>query len=929
MRKLLIATLAVALLAVLLFAFGVYRVRGGEVGVVGGEVRGEGWHWRWPWEGVERVVVGEAGGEGEVRLVTREGAGVVVRVAGRFGVEAGREAEVARALGGRGVVAVALEVIEAGLQARLAAGGVGALGESGVVEGLERELAARGIAARGLAVELPRGANPAVAAVARQEVAAEVERRGGGRKVVVVGWDAADWQIIRPLVAAGRMPVMKGLMERGVVGSLRAEKPLLSPLIWTTMATGKGVAEHGIADFLVRDPASGGLVPIASTARRVQALWTMLTAVGVRSDVVAWWATWPAERILGTMVTDRLAYQLFKAPGESGAAGVVWPEEAWGWVKPLVVTAEGVTAKEVERFVKVSEGEVEAAWEEGGAEPRQENKLNHLRKIIAATRTYEGVAERLLGSQAACTLVYFESTDTVGHLFGRYMPPQLAAVSAAEVETYGGALEAVYEWMDELLGRVMARVEPGTVVVVVSDHGFYTGSLRPDSDPADFTTGAAEWHRSEGIFVAAGDGIGRADAGVVTAYDIAPTVLALLGVPAGKDMPGKVVTAALPTGTVVRERIASYESLPRVGALQVARSAEADRERMQELAALGYISPGAGEAASTATPSGTALATQLHNLGGSLMTAGKLDEAKAKFEEAVRIQPSYGPSWEALAEIALQQGDPGRAFAALAEGFSRSRTMSAGRLEVMAEAAARSGRLGEADTVLERIRPQWGGKAEYHTALGVLAQRRGRSGEALEEFTRALGIAPAHAGAVAGTIAVLRAQGQEQEARSRLRTALGQAGSSATVTLDLVAVALEQGWGADVEGVLRRFVADDPGHVGARRNLAIALLQQNKLAEAEREMGEVLRRQDDDARAQQTMGIILFQQDRTAEALARFDRAAALGLRSAELQVLRARALYLLGRRAEAETALRDALALHPGDADAARLLAILERERR
>jgi tetratricopeptide (TPR) repeat protein len=362
----------------------------------------------------------------------------------------------------------------------------------------------------------------------------------------------------------------------------------------------------------------------------------------------------------------------------------------------------------------------------------------------------------------------------------------------------------------------------------------------------------------------------------------------------------------------------------------VARSAEADRERMKELAALGYISPGAGAAeGATPTPSGEALATQFHNLGGALMAAGKLDEARAKFEEAVRIQPSYGPSWYALAEIARLQGDPGRAFAALAEGFSRSRSMSAGRLEVLAEVAAQSGRSADAEALLERLRPRWGETTEYHTALGLLQQRRGRGDEALAHFARALEIAPAHAGAVAGMVTALRGQGREEEARERVQDALAKAGSSAPETLDLVAVALEQGWGADVEEVLRRIVGGDPGHVGARRNLAIGLLQQGKLVEAEHEMGEVLKRQAIDPSDHLTMGVILFQQDRTAEALAAFDRAAKAGLRSAELQVLRARALYLLGRRGEAEAALRDALVLHPGDADATRLLAVLERERR
>src|SRR3990172_1578823 len=97
----------------------------------------------------------------------------------------------------------------------------------------------------------------------------------------------------------------------GACAALRSNPPMLSPLLWTTAATGKPPEEHGIVDFLIRDPRTGSRGPISSNFRRAKALWNILTDAGVASSWVAWWATWPAERILGRMVSDRVAYSLF------------------------------------------------------------------------------------------------------------------------------------------------------------------------------------------------------------------------------------------------------------------------------------------------------------------------------------------------------------------------------------------------------------------------------------------------------------------------------------------------------------------------------------------------------------------------------------------------------------------------------------------
>src|SRR5512143_3258799 len=93
-----------------------------------------------------------------------------------------------------------------------------------------------------------------------------------GRRVLLFGLDAGDWAAIDPLVAAGKLPALARLESAGRKGLLLAEPPLVSPILWTTIATGRPPEEHGILDFMVDLPA-GGQAPVGVASRRVPALW--------------------------------------------------------------------------------------------------------------------------------------------------------------------------------------------------------------------------------------------------------------------------------------------------------------------------------------------------------------------------------------------------------------------------------------------------------------------------------------------------------------------------------------------------------------------------------------------------------------------------------------------------------------------------------
>src|SRR5260370_27520303 len=143
-------------------------------------------------------------------------------------------------------------------------------------------------------------------------------------RVLLIGWDAADWKVIRPLLHAGEMPNLARLMASGVRGNLATIYPPLSPMLWTTIATGKRPPEHGILGFT--EPTEDGLSvrPISNLGRKTKALWNILNQNGKRSILVASWPSHPAHPIRGAMVSEH-----FKLFPEQESSAPLQPGSIW------------------------------------------------------------------------------------------------------------------------------------------------------------------------------------------------------------------------------------------------------------------------------------------------------------------------------------------------------------------------------------------------------------------------------------------------------------------------------------------------------------------------------------------------------------------------------------------------------------------------
>src|SRR5579863_6719115 len=145
------------------------------------------------------------------------------------------------------------------------------------------------------------------------------------RKVLLVGWDAADWKVINPLMDAGKMPNVQRLIENGCMAHLATLHPPLSPMLWTSIATGKRPFKHGIHGFSEPAPDGRSVQPVSNLSRTCKAVWNIFNQNHLRSVVVGWWPSHPAEPLNGVMVSDHFHRAPGPIRGKPGTLIEKWP----------------------------------------------------------------------------------------------------------------------------------------------------------------------------------------------------------------------------------------------------------------------------------------------------------------------------------------------------------------------------------------------------------------------------------------------------------------------------------------------------------------------------------------------------------------------------------------------------------------------------
>ena len=241
--------------------------------------------------------------------------------------------------------------------------------------------------------------------------------------MIWIGLDGLDFEVVDRLAAEGRMPNWKRLASEGYTARLKSFFPILSPIVWTTLATGVGPDVHRVMDFQEVDPASGQKVPISGNSRAVPAIWNVASAEGLSVGVVGWWASHPAEEVKGFFVSDHASAILFQGLTQDGVA---FPASLSPGVGQIMARDGRVEDAELARFLDMSSDEI--ARERASAKGL-ENPVAALARTIGATRVESRIARELYDRNLPdLTMLYFEGTDVIGHLFASDVAPRLECI---------------------------------------------------------------------------------------------------------------------------------------------------------------------------------------------------------------------------------------------------------------------------------------------------------------------------------------------------------------------------------------------------------------------------------------------------------------------------------------------------------------------
>ena len=405
-------------------------------------------------------------------------------------------------------------------------------------------------------------------------------------RVVLVGIDGAEWNIIDSMIAQGELPNFAHIIEGGVRGDLETLPGRTSPVIWNTVVTGRTPEDHGIPAWTVKG-ADGKPRLVTSNMRKAATIWEILSDAGLRSTVIGWIASWPATPLDGYLVTP---YSPLLDSGADGLSRNALPKKGTLWEEVQHQTFPEELIEELSEFRVAPtsiEDEVLANYFDpfqGEPSDREESLVKSLRYVIAADTTFADVAHELFGREdMPFQAVYFGGVDAVSHRFWRFYDSSVYSATEDEQLRFGNVIPEYYRTMDAEIGRILEGLDENATLILCSDHGFQ--SAPKDFDVREQSGG----HRMVGVLVLYGRGIrsGEVIEGA-SVYDLTPTMLALLGLPVAEDMPGDVLTDALLSVPEVR-RTGSYQYLMEGRGDANPIESAADDEIMDQLRSLGYV----------------------------------------------------------------------------------------------------------------------------------------------------------------------------------------------------------------------------------------------------------------------------------------------------------------------------------------------------
>lgn len=401
------------------------------------------------------------------------------------------------------------------------------------------------------------------------------------RKVLLIGWDAADWKVINPLMEQGFMPHLESMVNNGVMGNLETLDPPLSPMLWTSIATGKRPYKHGIIGFGEVADDGKSIGPVTLRNRKTKAVWNILNEHGYKTHVIGWWPSHPAEEVNGIYISN--FYQKAARPINEPwkfYEHTVHPNQMAELFADMRIHPQEITENHISNFVHNPRK----------VDQKKDNGLEVLTKIIAENATIHAAATYILENEAWDFMaVYYDGIDHFNHAFMKYHPPMQPHVNPEQYEHYKDAVAGGYRFHDMMLGRLIALAGSDATIMLVSDHGFHPDHLRRRKVTFELA-GPSQEHSQYGIICATGDGI-KKDEIVFGAslLDVTPTILSLYNLPSAIDMDGKVLNTIYEDNNFEAKKIKTFDDAGGYSGISATANSAIDSQILQQMIDLGYI----------------------------------------------------------------------------------------------------------------------------------------------------------------------------------------------------------------------------------------------------------------------------------------------------------------------------------------------------
>ena len=268
-------------------------------------------------------------------------------------------------------------------------------------------------------------------------------------RVMIIGLDAATFDLLRPWADEGRLPNLASFFEHGAWAPLSSTVPAMSPAAWSTFATGVNPGKHGILGFYQFPPRAYTPHLVNAASRCGATFWEIAGQQGVKGGIINVPFTYPPRPFNGFIVSGMLS--------PSASRHIVSPAEVFD---DLMAASPHYTV-DVD-FINTSGRNPDAFLD---------RVLRNLRaRTDAAVGLYRKHRPRLF-----CTV--FVAMDRVCHFFWPYLEAARSGeVLNARQERLANAIRTVYEELDGAVGELVNAAGEDTDVLIVSDHG--AGPLR-------------------------------------------------------------------------------------------------------------------------------------------------------------------------------------------------------------------------------------------------------------------------------------------------------------------------------------------------------------------------------------------------------------------------------------------------------------------